>query len=135
MNFKKILKESALFAVCEGALCILMAVILALVYKFNLSVILGAVAGWAVAVAYYVSIIVFVDMATKKANENDVAGGEKLLQLSRSVRMVGVFAILILLIITKAFDVLALVLPQLFIRPAVAIADALQRKGVNSNEH
>ena len=132
MNVKKLAQESALFAVCEAALCVLMAVIFALVYKLDLSVILGAVAGWAIAFIYYLSIIVFVDMAAARAENNDVEGGQKLLQLSRSVRMVGVFLLLIVLAITKVFDVLALALPLLFVRPAIAIVDSLQRKGAKS---
>lgn len=131
MNIKKVVKESALFALCEGGMCILMAVILALVKNFDLSLILGAVAGWAVSVCYYVSIIVFVDIAASKAENNDVEGGQKLIQLSRSMRMIGVFLLLIVLAITKVFNVLALVLPLLFVRPSLAIADALQRKGAN----
>lgn len=132
MNLMKILKESALFAGFEAALCALMAIIFALVYKFDLSVILGIVAGWAIGFIYYLSIIVFVDMAASKAKNNDVEGGQKTLQLSRSVRMVGVFLLLIFLASTKAFDVLALTLPLLFVRPAIAIVDSLQRKGGKS---
>ncbi len=131
MNIKKVVKESALFALCEGGMCILMAVILALVKNFDLSLIWGTVAGWAVSVCYYVSIIVFVDIAASKAENNDVEGGQKLIQLSRSMRMIGVFLLLIVLAITKVFNVLALVLPLLFVRPSLAIADALQRKGAN----
>lgn len=129
MNIKKVVKESALFALCEGGMCILMAVILALVKNFDLSLILGTVAGWAVSVCYYVSIITFVDMAAGKAEEGNVEGGQKLLQMSRSLRMIGVFLLLVILAITKVFNVLALFLPLLFVRPALAIADALQGKG------
>lgn len=132
MNVKKIAKESAVFALCEAGMCILMAILFALVYKFNLSVVLGTVAGWAIALVYYLSIIVFVDMATEKAKNGDVEGGQKLLQMSRSLRMVGVFVLLIVFAITKVFDVLALALPLLFVRPAVAIASALQRKGAKT---
>ena len=132
MNFKKIAKESALFILCETALCILMLVIFALVNKFNLSVILGAIAGWIVSIFYYMSIIIFVDMAAAKAENNDVEGGQKLLQRSRSVRMVGIFLVLILLAITKVFDIVALAVPLLFVRPSVAIADACLRKGAKS---
>lgn len=128
MNIKKIAKESALFALCEGGMCILMAVILALVKNFDLPLILGTVAGWAVAVCYYVSIIIFVDMAAEKADKGDVEGGQKLLQISRSLRMLGVFAVLLLLAITKVFDILTLVLPLLFVRPSMSISAAFQRE-------
>lgn len=135
MYFRRILKESIPFAICEAVFCAIMAVILAFIYKFDLSVVLGAVAGWVIALAYYVSIIICVNIATEKAKAQDVEGGQKLLRTAYSLRMIGVFLVLVLCAITGIFDILALALPMLFVRPATALADALQKKGAVKHEY
>lgn len=135
MYLRRIAKESALFAICEAAFCAILMVILAFVYKFDLSVVLGAVAGWVIALAYYASIIICVNLAAEKAKMQDVEGGQKLMRMSYSLRMIGVFLVLVLCAITGIFDILALALPMLFVRPATALADALQRKGAAKHEY
>lgn len=135
MNLRRIAKESSLFAICEAVFCVIMAVILAFVYKFDLSVVLGAVAGWVIALAYYISIIICVNLAMEKAKMQDVEGGKKLMRMSYPLRTLVMFAALVLCAITGIFDVLALALPMLFVRPATAVADALRKRGSAAYEY
>ncbi len=135
MNLRRIAKESSLFAICEAVFCAIMVVILAFVYKFDLSVVLGAVAGWVIALAYYVSIIISVNLAAEKAKMQDVEGGQKLMRMSYSLRMIGMFVALVLCAITGIFDILSLALPMLFVRPATAVADALTKRRSATHEY
>ena len=135
MYLRRIAKESSLFAVCEAAFCANMSVILAFVYKFDLSVALGAVAGWLIALVYYASIILCVNLAAEKAKMQDVEGGQKLMRMSYSLRMIGVFVVLVLCAITGIFDILSLALPMLFVRPATAVAEALRKRGSSTHEY
>lgn len=135
MKLRRIAKESSMFAICEAVFCVIMVVILAFVYKFDLSVVLGAVAGWVIALAYYVSIIICVNLAAEKAKMQDVEGGQKLMRMSYSLRMIGMFVALVLCAITGIFDILALALPMLFVRPATAVADALRKRGSATYEY
>ena len=135
MYLRRIAKESSLFAICEAVFCAIMLVILAFAYKFDLSVALGAVAGWVIALVYYGSIILCVNLAAEKAKMQDVEGGQKLMRMSYSLRMIGVFVALVLCAITGIFDILALALPMLFVRPATAIADALRKRRASMHEY
>ena len=135
MSVRRIAKESSLFAICEAVFCAILVVILAFIYKFDLSVVLGAVAGWVIATAYYVSIIICVNLATEKAKMQDVEGGKKLMRMSYSLRTIGMFVLLVLCAITGIFDILSLALPMLFVRPAMAVADALRKRGSATYEY
>ena len=135
MDLKKVIKEIAIFAGCEAAFCILMDVVMAFAYRFDLGVLLGSIAGCLVAIGYFATLVICINIATEKAKAQDVDGGQKLLRLSYSMRMLGVFGILTLCALTKIFNILALVIPMLFVQPAMAIAKTLQKKGSVSYEH
>lgn len=135
MNLRRIAKESSLFAICEAVFCVILVVILAFVYKLDLAVVLGAVAGWIIALVYYLSIIICVNLAAEKAKMQDVEGGQKLMKMSYSLRMIGVFLVLVLCAITGIFDILSLALPMLFVRPAMAVAEALRKRRTATHEY
>ncbi len=135
MKLRRIAKEAAPVAIFEAVFCAILVVILAFVYKFDLSVVLGAVAGWIIALVYYISIIICVNLAAEKAKMQDVEGGQKLMKMSYSLRTIGVFAVLVLCAITGIFDILSLVLPMLFVRPAIAVADALRKRRAATYEY
>lgn len=135
MQLRRIVKDCTLFAVFEAVFCAAMVGILALVYKFDLSTILGAMIGWVVALGYYVCIIICVNLATERAKAQDVEGGQKLMRISYPLRMLGVLALLLICAITGVFDILALALPMLFVQPAMAVANALQRRRAAKYEY
>lgn len=131
MEFSKrsILKETAMIAlgivICVAA----MVGVYALIGKFDLSVLLGAVVGGALALGYYLSMVICADIAAKKALEQDVKGGQALMQVSHIVRMILLFGVWVLCALTKYFDLIALVLPVVFVRPIMGVTDYISRKG------
>jgi len=99
--------------------------------KFDISVLLGGVAGAAVATANFFLMSFLANRAADKAESQDVAGGQKLIQLSYMGRMLGMFLVLILCAKSGRFHPLALVLPLAFTRPILSIAELFKKKGEN----
>lgn len=97
--------------------------------KWNMAVLLGGIIGCAVALGYYLSIVLVASAAAKKAQAQDVQGAEALVKLAYPLRLLLTFGVLLVCCISKRFNVLALLLPMLLIQPAMLIADRLSRKG------
>ena len=71
----------------------------------------------------------FANRAADLAEAQDVAGGQKLIQLSYMGRMLGMFLVLILLAKSGYFHVLALVLPLAFTRPILFVGEFFRKSG------
>ena len=105
--------------------------IFALAGKFQLSVLLGGLVGALIAIANFFIMSFVANLAADKAEAQDVAGGQKMIQLSYMGRMLGMFLVLILCAKSGYFHVLALVLPLAFTRPILTIAEIFKQKGEN----
>lgn len=103
--------------------------IFALLGKFDLSVLWGGLVGAAVATANFFFMSYFANLAADKAENQDVAGGQKLIQLSYMGRMASMFLILALCAKSGRFHVLALVLPLIFTRPILTFLELFKKKG------
>ena len=100
-----------------------------LLSKFTIAVLLGALAGAATATANFFLMAFFANRAADMAEREDVAGGQKIIQLSYMGRMLGTFLVLILCAKSGFFHPLALVLPLAFTRPILTIAEIFKKKG------
>ena len=69
--------------------------------------------------------------ASEKAEKQDVKGGQMLVQLSYMGRLIGLFLILVLCAKSGTFNLIALVLPLVFTRPVLTIAEHFNKKGGN----
>lgn len=103
--------------------------IFALLGKFDTSLLLGGIAGAAVATANFYFMALFANLAADKAAAQDVSGGQKLIQLSYLGRMLGLFAVLAICARSDLFNVLALVIPLAFTRPILTFAEIFKKKG------
>ena len=122
-------KETGMIALGQ-ALCIaLMAGIFALVGRLDFSVVLGGLAGGLVATGNFFFMSLFANLAADKAEQQDVAGGQKIVHLSYVGRLVAMFAILALCAKSGYFHVLTLVLPLAFTRPILTVAEFIRKKG------
>ena len=63
---------------------------------YQLSVLLGSIAGAVIATANFFLMSFFANKAADKAEEQDITGGQKLIQLSYMGRLAGLFVALIL---------------------------------------
>lgn len=97
--------------------------------KFDVTVILGSLAGAFLATANYFLMYFLACKAANKAQQQDVAGGQKLIQLSYMGRMIGLLAALVLLAKSGCCNVIALAVPLALNRPILTVYECICRKG------
>lgn len=112
-------------AVCTAV----MIAVFAVFGKYQLSVLLGGIAGALIATGNFFLLSFFANRAADLAEAQDVVGGQKLIQLSYMGRMLGMFLALIVLGKSGYFHPLSLVLPLAFTRPILTIAEIFKKKG------
>ena len=124
-----IYRETAVVALGEGIGIAFMLVIFALSGYFDITVLLGGIMGGVLAVGNFFLMSYFALKAADKAQNQDVAGGQKLIHLSYTGRMIGLLVALVLLAKSGWFHVLALAIPLAFPRPVLTAAEFIQKKG------
>lgn len=130
MNPKKfIYPETVAVLIGEGIGTAAMVVIFALLGRYDTSVLLGGVAGALIAFVNFFLMALGTSLAADKAEKQDVKGGQALIQMSYIGRMALLFLVLVLCAKSGKCNVLALVIPLVFVRPALSIAEILKKKG------
>lgn len=130
-NRKYILSQTAAVLIGELVLSALMVGIFAALGYFDRSVVLGAAVGSLIATVNHLILMLGVLAASSKAEKQDVKGGQMLVQLSYMGRLIGLFLILVLCAKSGTFNLIALVLPLVFTRPVLTIAEHFNKKGGN----
>ena len=126
---KYVLKETALIAVGELLCVALMCGVYGLLGKFNTSVLLGGLVGLLVATGNFFALAVVATLASDKAEAGDPESGKKLMKSSYPIRLLVMAVVLILCARSGHFDVLALALPLVFVRPVLTAAEFFRKKG------
>ena len=130
-NRKYIFSQTAIILIVELVLSALMTGVFAALGYFDLSVVLGALAGSLIATTNHLVLMLGVLAAASKAEKQDVKGGQMLVQMSYMGRLLGLFLILVLCAKSEIFNLLALVIPLVFTRPVLTIAEYFNKKGGN----
>lgn len=131
MDSRKIVfKETTIVAVGELICTGVMIGVFALVGHFDITVVLGGAAGALLSVLNFFFMAVVASLAADKAEQQDVEGGQKLIKTSYPIRILVLAVILIACAKSGLFHVLALVLPLIFVRPVLTIAEFFRKKGV-----
>ena len=130
MDGKKIVfQETAVIAIglviCVG----IMLGIYALLGKWDNAVLLGGLAGGLVAILNFFFMAVCTSLAADKAQAQDVKGGQALLKVSYLVRIALVFVVLFACIKSGWCSLLPTVLPLVFIRPILTVAEFFRKSG------
>lgn len=130
MNSRKIVfQETAIIAIgqviCIGA----MFGIFALLGRFDRSVVLGGVVGGLLAILNFFFMAVCMDLAADKAEKQDVKGGQALVRISYFVRIAVLFIVFFACLKSGYFHIFALLLPLLFVRPTLTIAEFFRKSG------
>lgn len=128
---KMYFQQSAAVAVGQAVCVAAMIGIFALLGKFDMSVLWGGIAGGVLAFANFFFMSLFANLAADKAEAQDVAGGQKLIQMSYMGRLLVLFAVLVFCARTEVFHLLALVLPLAFTRPILFVSESFHKKGGN----
>jgi len=130
MNSKSILfQETRTIAVGMVICTAVMIGIFALLGKYDTSVLLGAAAGALLSTGNFFLMALGTTLAADKAENQDVKGGQALIQMSYLGRMIGLFLLLALCAKSGKCNVLALVIPLVFVRPILTIAEMFKKKG------
>ena len=127
---KIVMKETAIVAAGEVLCVALMCGVYALLGKFGISVLLGGLVGGLLATGNFFFLAVVATLAADRAQAQDVQGGQKLMKSSYPIRLLAMAVVLILCAKSGIFDVIALVLPLVFVRPILTIAEFFRKKGV-----
>lgn len=129
MDSRKIaLQETGIIAIGEAVGVALMVGVFALLGKYDTSVLLGGIVGGLIAVGNFFSLAVVTTLAADRAEQQDVAAGQKLVQGSYPIRMLALMVVLVLCAKSGVFNVVALALPLLFVRPAITLAEFFRKK-------
>ena len=92
-----------------------------------------SVVGSLIATLNHTVLIIGVLSASKKAENQDVKGGQAAIQMSYMGRLLGLFLILVLCAKSGVFNLLALVIPLLFARPLLTVSDHFNQKKGGTN--
>lgn len=124
---KIVLKETALLAAGEVICVALMCGVYGLLGKFSSGVILGGLVGALLATGNFFAMAVVVTLAADKAEAQDPEGGKKLMKGSYPIRLLLLAGLFILCAKSGVFDVIALVLPLVFVRPVLTVAEFFKK--------
>ena len=103
--------------------------IFALLGKFDYTVALGSLVGGLVAFFNFFFMVVGLSAAADRAQNQDAKGGKSLVRGSYMIRLAVMFIVLFACAKSGYFNVIALVVPLLFVRPALTVAEFFVKKG------
>lgn len=125
---KAVMKETLLVTVGVLLCSALMVGVFAALGKFSLNVVLSALAGSLVIILNYFFLAVTVSLASDKAEQGKTEEAKKMIRLSPMVRLV-VMAAALFIGIKAGGNVIALVLPLVFLRPVLMVGEFFRKKG------
>ena len=130
MESRKVVFHETLIILIGQLICIaVMFGVYWLMKLLTLKVLLGGLLGTLLTVANFFFMAVTVSLATDKAQQEDVKGGQKLMHSSQLLRNMLLFVVLIAAGASGYFDIIALALPLLFVRPIITVAEFFRKKG------
>lgn len=130
MDSRKIVyKETAVVAIGEAICVALMIAIFAMLGAFDQKVLLGGIIGGILTVANFFFMAVGTSLAADKAENQDVKGGQAVIKSSYALRMLALFVLMFACVKSGLCNVIALVVPLIFVRPVLSIAEFFRKKG------
>ena len=126
---KIVLKETGIVALGQALCAGLMIGIFALLGKWDTSIWLGGLIGGILATANFFFMAIAASVASEKAVNQDVKGGQLTMRLSYFLRLAVIFVILYALVKSGVCHVLTGVLPLLFTRPILFVAEFFRKSG------
>lgn len=130
MDSKKIVfHETGIVALGVAVCTVLMIAVFALMGSYDTSVLLGGIAGTLLAVGNFFFMALGTSLAADKAEKQDVKGGQLLIRNSYMLRLAVLFVLLFACAKSGLFNLFALVLPLVFVRPSLTVAEFFRKKG------
>jgi len=125
---KVVLRQTGIIALGEAVGVAAMLGIFALLGKFDATVLLGGIVGGLVAVGNFLAMAIGVNLAVDKAQQQNVQGGQAALKGSYLIRMLVMGLVLFAFARSGLCNVLALVIPLVFVRFTLTVAEFFRRK-------
>ena len=123
-----ILNETAIVALGVGICVAVMIGIFALLGHFDWKVLTGGIIGGLLSVANFLFMAIGASLAADKAQEQNVKGGQALIRNSYMLRLAVLFVILFACAKGGIANPIALVLPLIFVRPVLTVAEFFRKK-------
>lgn len=132
MESRKIVyRETGIVAIGVAVCTAVMMLVFALLGRFHLSVLWGSLAGAVLSIGNFFFMAVGASLAADKAENQDVKGGSLLVRNSYMVRLLILLIVLIACAKSGVFNLIALVIPLLFVRPTLTVAEFFRKKGAD----
>lgn len=124
---KVVYQETGIIALGEVILSAAMVAVFAALGYFKMNVLWGALTGCAAMCANYFLMAVTVSLATDKAAAGDVKQAQKMVKLSSLTRLL-LLALIMVVGYKLGANVIAMLLPLLFVRPIMFVAEFFRKK-------
>ena len=124
---KVVLHETGVVALGEAICLLAMLGVYALLDLFSRAVLLGGVIGTVLAILNFFFMAMGATTAADKAIAQDVKGGQAQIKLSYTLRMIAIFVILFACVKSGLCNALASVLPLVFVRPVIMVAEFFRK--------
>lgn len=125
---KYVLRQTGIVALGELVGVAAMVGIFVLLGKLDTGVLLGGIVGGAVAVCNFLAMAIGVNIAADKAEKQNVKGGQAAIKGSYLLRMIVMFVILFAFAKSGLCNVIALVVPLVFVRFTLTVYEFFRRK-------
>ena len=130
MDSRKIVyRETGVIAVGQAVCLGVMLAVFALLGYFDRTVLLGGIVGTVMAIANFFFMAVSTSLAADKAVRQDVKGGTALVKGSYVIRLAVIFLILFASVKSGLCNAIASVLPMVFVRPIITVAEFFRKSG------
>ena len=125
---KIVLIETGLILAGEAVCVALMLAVYWMLDKLSGMVLYSAALGMVLTVLNFFVMAMVVSLAADRAEKQDVAGGQKLVKGAYPVRILVLAVILFACGKSGKFDILAVALPMLFVRPIMLVTEFFRKK-------
>ena len=126
---KAVLRETAIIAAGQAVGVAVMFLLFAMLKRFDRTVLLGGLIGAMLAIGNFFMMAVNVTLAADKAASQSVSKGKSMVQTSYAMRLAVIFIVLFVCVKSGMCNVFASVIPMLFVRPTITIAEFFRKPG------
>jgi hypothetical protein len=126
---KELWRQLGIVGLCHVLCVAAMIGIFALLGHFDYTVALGSLVGGLVSFLNFFFMVIGLSAAADRAQNQDANGGKGLVKGSYFIRIAVMFLVLFACAKSGHCNVIALVVPLLFVRPALMVAEFFGKKG------
>ncbi len=116
-----------MLGISESALVALVSLVFVALDKFDMTVVIGGIAGAVLAIANFFFLAIAADSAADSAVAQDVKAGKNKMRSSYMMRMIVIFIILLFLARSGIADPIALVVPFFAVRPLIMVDEFFRK--------